>query len=214
MRSGLESTSGGNYGPWVRSRNWVRYALDRPMVSEPGTSMEYSTGTSHILSAILTKATRKSTLQYANEVLGKALGFQFATWTRDPQGIFFGGNEMSMTPRQIVAELDKHVIGQAQAQTQERPQLGGVVDDDYVSMVLGLDPAVSDSNFVFFGGLADSHAVWQGLLERGVLVRDVGIPHHLRVTAGTETETTAFLAALREVLAETPAATPGQQTAR
>jgi histidinol-phosphate aminotransferase len=79
---------------------------------------------------------------------------------------------------------------------------------------LGLDPAVSDSNFVFFGGLADSHAVWQGLLERGVLVRDVGIPHHLRVTAGTETETTAFLAALREVLAETPAATPGQQTAR
>jgi histidinol-phosphate aminotransferase len=70
---------------------------------------------------------------------------------------------------------------------------------------LGLDPAVSDSNFVFFGGLEDSHAVWQGLLERGVLVRDVGIPHHLRVTAGTEAETTAFLTALREVLTETPA---------
>jgi histidinol-phosphate aminotransferase len=79
---------------------------------------------------------------------------------------------------------------------------------------LGLDPAVSDSNFVFFGGLTDSHAVWQGLLERGVLVRDVGIPHHLRVTAGTETETTAFLTALREVLAETPAATSGQRPAR
>jgi histidinol-phosphate aminotransferase len=75
---------------------------------------------------------------------------------------------------------------------------------------LGLDPAVSDSNFVFFGGLADSHAVWQGLLERGVLVRDVGIPHHLRVTAGTEAETTAFLTALREVLAGVPATTPGQ----
>ncbi|MGD6978170.1 MULTISPECIES: histidinol-phosphate transaminase [Citricoccus] len=75
---------------------------------------------------------------------------------------------------------------------------------------LGLAPAVSDSNFVFFGGLADSHAVWQGLLERGVLVRDVGIPHHLRVTAGTEAETTAFLTALREVLAEAPATTSGQ----
>ncbi|MDI3330035.1 MAG: histidinol-phosphate transaminase [Micrococcus sp.] len=79
---------------------------------------------------------------------------------------------------------------------------------------LGLDPAVSDSNFVFFGGLADSHAAWQGLLERGVLVRDVGIPHHLRVTAGTEAETTAFLTALREVLAEDPAAAPGRQPAR
>ena len=37
MRSGLESTSGRNYGAWVRSRNWVRYALGQPMVSEPGT---------------------------------------------------------------------------------------------------------------------------------------------------------------------------------
>ena len=44
MRSGLESTSGGHYGRWVTSRNWVRYALERPMVSDPGTSMEYSTG--------------------------------------------------------------------------------------------------------------------------------------------------------------------------
>lgn len=66
---------------------------------------------------------------------------------------------------------------------------------------LGLDPAVSDSNFVFFGHLEDAHAVWEALLERGVLVRDVGIPHHLRVTAGTEEETTAFLTALEEALA-------------
>lgn len=65
---------------------------------------------------------------------------------------------------------------------------------------LGLSPAVSDSNFVFFGGLEDSHATWQGLLDHGVLVRDVGIPGHLRVTAGTEAETTAFLAALRQVV--------------
>jgi len=65
---------------------------------------------------------------------------------------------------------------------------------------LGLKPAVSDSNFVFFGWFEDAHAVWQGLLDRGVLIRDVGIPHHLRVTAGTAEETTAFLSALREVI--------------
>jgi CubicO group peptidase (beta-lactamase class C family) len=102
MRSGLQSTSGGDYGPWVNSRNWVRYALARPMVSEPGTSMEYSTGTSHLLSAILTKATRRTTHQYATDVLARPLGFPLAQWTRDPQGINFGGNEMSMTPRQMV----------------------------------------------------------------------------------------------------------------
>jgi CubicO group peptidase (beta-lactamase class C family) len=101
MRSGLESTSGEHYGRWVTSRNWVRHALDRPMVSDPGTSMEYSTGTSHILSAILTKAARKSTHQLAAEVLAKPLGIALARWPRDPQGIYFGGNEMLMTPRQM-----------------------------------------------------------------------------------------------------------------
>ena len=61
---------------------------------------------------------------------------------------------------------------------------------------LGLAPIPSDANFVFFGGLADADATWRALLERGVLVRDVGIPHHLRVTAGTPAETTAFLEAM------------------
>lgn len=65
---------------------------------------------------------------------------------------------------------------------------------------MGLKPAVSDSNFVFFGWFEDAHTIWQGLLERGVLIRDVGIPHHLRVTAGTEEETTAFLVALRGII--------------
>jgi CubicO group peptidase (beta-lactamase class C family) len=102
MRSGLESTSGGNYGRWVTSPNWVRYALQRPMVSDPGTSMEYSTGTSHLLSAVLTKASGKTTHQFAAEVLARPLGITLAPWPRDPQGIYFGGNEMLMTPRQMI----------------------------------------------------------------------------------------------------------------
>lgn len=61
---------------------------------------------------------------------------------------------------------------------------------------LGLHPVASDANFVLFGGLADEAVTWQALLSAGVLVRDVGIRHHLRVTAGTPQETTAFLAAL------------------
>ncbi|KLU09236.1 histidinol-phosphate transaminase [Kocuria sp. SM24M-10] len=65
---------------------------------------------------------------------------------------------------------------------------------------LGLAPAASDSNFVFFGGMPDSRAMWQALLEDGVLVRDVGIPGHLRVTAGTEEETTAFLTSMERIV--------------
>jgi len=60
----------------------------------------------------------------------------------------------------------------------------------------GLDVVPSDANFVLFGGLADHRAVWLGLLDRGVLIRDVGLPGWLRVTAGTPEETGAFLAAL------------------
>ncbi len=67
---------------------------------------------------------------------------------------------------------------------------------------LGLRPVASDANFVLFGGLADEKAAWKGLLAHGVLVRDVGLPGHLRVTAGTPDETTAFLTALGQTLAD------------
>ena len=91
MQSGLESTSGGNYGQWVRSRNWVRHALARPMVSDPGTSMEYSTGTSHILSAILTKASGRSTHQFAADVLARPLGIKgFPPWWHPEMGWLVG----------------------------------------------------------------------------------------------------------------------------
>ena len=140
MRSGLQSTSGEHYGRWVSSRNWVRYALDRPMVSDPGTSMEYSTGTSHILSAILTKATRTSTHQFGSEVLARPLGITLARWPRDPQGIYFGGNEMLMTPRQMVSvgELylnrgrvgDRQVVPEAWVATSCEPRTRSRWDPD------------------------------------------------------------------------------------
>jgi CubicO group peptidase (beta-lactamase class C family) len=103
MRSGLESTSNRNYGAWVQSRNWVRHVLTRPLLDAPGTRMRYSTGNTHVLSAVLTKATGKSTWQFAQETLAKPLGTSLAQWQRDPQGIYFGGNEMVMTPRQMLA---------------------------------------------------------------------------------------------------------------
>jgi histidinol-phosphate aminotransferase len=61
---------------------------------------------------------------------------------------------------------------------------------------LGFTPLPSEANFVLFGGVDDPHATFQALFEQGILIRDVGIPHHLRVTAGSETETSLFLDAL------------------
>jgi histidinol-phosphate aminotransferase len=62
----------------------------------------------------------------------------------------------------------------------------------------------SDANFVLFGGLSDAAAVWRAVLERGVLIRDVGLPGWLRVTAGTPEENDAFLDALAQVRKNSP----------
>ncbi len=67
---------------------------------------------------------------------------------------------------------------------------------------MGLTSVPSDANFVLFGRFADAPGVWKALLEHDVLVRDVGLPGWLRVTAGTPEETDAFLTALGEVARE------------
>lgn len=69
---------------------------------------------------------------------------------------------------------------------------------------LGFTVYPSDSNFVLFGNIASPADLWQQLLDRGILIRDIGIPHHARVNAGTEAETTAFLAALDDIVATAP----------
>ncbi|MGR3321977.1 MAG: serine hydrolase domain-containing protein [Pseudooceanicola sp.] len=103
LRAGLERTSGPNYGAWVSSGNWVRDALSRPMVAEPGGRMLYSTGSTHILGAALAEATGDSLLAQARDGLGDPLGISIPPWTRDPQGYYMGGNEMALTPRAMLS---------------------------------------------------------------------------------------------------------------
>jgi CubicO group peptidase (beta-lactamase class C family) len=103
MQAGLERTSGANYGRWVSSRSWVRAALAQPFVDVPGGAMQYSTGSTHLLSAILTRATGRSTLELARDWLGAVPGFSIAAWERDPEGIYLGGNQMAMSARSLLA---------------------------------------------------------------------------------------------------------------
>jgi len=103
MQAGLRSTSGPQYGAWIGSANWVRAALRQPFEDDPGGGMIYSTGSSHLLSAILTRKTGRSTRSLASEWLGPLEGFRIASWDRDPQGIYVGGNLMAMSPRSLLA---------------------------------------------------------------------------------------------------------------
>lgn len=101
LQAGLQRTSGRHYGRWVQSDNWVDHVLTRPFVDEPGGRMLYSTGSSHLLSAALTESAGRSTLVLAREWLGEPLNITFPPWGTDPQGIYFGGNNMHLSPREL-----------------------------------------------------------------------------------------------------------------
>jgi histidinol-phosphate aminotransferase len=64
---------------------------------------------------------------------------------------------------------------------------------------LGYSPWPTWSNFVLFGGVDDPNGLFEALLARGIIIRDLSIPNHLRVSAGTRAETTAFLDAMAEL---------------
>ncbi|MFT4084652.1 MAG: histidinol-phosphate transaminase [Nocardioides sp.] len=113
-----------------------------------------------------------------------------------------------------VVRLPYHLSAVTQATAlaalRHAPELLGRVDelraerDELVDWLReqGLEVADSDANFVLFGRYADRHAVWQGLLDAGVLIRETGPDGWLRVSVGTPTETKAFKAALVEVNGE------------
>jgi len=105
MRSGLSSTSGPFYGRWVASGDWVGAALARPVVAPAGHAggpMIYSTGNTHVLSAVLARATGESLYRYYARALARPLGITPRAWPADARGVYFGGNEMRLTPREMV----------------------------------------------------------------------------------------------------------------
>jgi len=102
MRSGLASTSRRNYGAWVVSDSWVDYVLQQPLVAAPGERRIYSTGNTHLLSAILTEATGMSVKAFAERYLFNPMNIGIGGWDRDPQGYYFGGNNMALSPRSLL----------------------------------------------------------------------------------------------------------------
>ncbi|MEN8143957.1 MAG: serine hydrolase [Gemmatimonadota bacterium] len=102
MTAGIQTTSFGNYGAWLSSRDWVWDQLRRPMVCDPGRCFEYSTGNTHLLGAILTQRTGMSLRDYAQSRFFSALEIRLPRWDQDPQGRYLGGNNMALTPRDLL----------------------------------------------------------------------------------------------------------------
>ncbi|MEX0721204.1 MAG: serine hydrolase [Balneolaceae bacterium] len=102
MQTGLETTSRENYGPWIASDNWTEFVLNQPMKDKPDGEMAYSTGVSHLLSAIITEASGMSTREFAEKYLFAPLNIRVGDWERDPQGYYMGGNNVALIPADMI----------------------------------------------------------------------------------------------------------------
>jgi CubicO group peptidase (beta-lactamase class C family) len=83
------------------SPDWVQFILSRPMSSTPGDTFNYSAGNPHLLSAIITKLTGTSALEYAKAKLFGPLGITEVFWPHDPQGLSKGGDGLYLQPRDM-----------------------------------------------------------------------------------------------------------------
>ena len=81
------------------SKRIVKRVLNQPLVSEPGSKFNYNTGLTHLLSAIISKASGTSTLQFAERYLFQPLDIHNVQWEKDRDGFHIGGSELFMTPR-------------------------------------------------------------------------------------------------------------------
>lgn len=101
MRSGLDWTEDSTESQVEKTSDWVRAILGRELVSAPGTTYNYSSGNTHVVSAVLQKAIGMSTCRFAHQYLFGPMGITAEHWGRDPQGVFSGGYNVYLTPREM-----------------------------------------------------------------------------------------------------------------
>lgn len=104
MTSGLEwdeNNLNSMYTFFVNKRI-VKRVLDQSLVNEPGTTFNYNTGLTHLLSAIITEASGMSTLEFAQKYLFEPLEIENIQWDTDREGYYIGGSELFLTPRAMM----------------------------------------------------------------------------------------------------------------
>lgn len=117
---------GGLPFPMIYTKNWVNFILQQPTISEPGIEMAYNSGCSHLLSAILQKATGDKSASYAEKVLFGPLGIDDYRWYEDSKGISIGGFNLCLRPADML-KLGVLMLGQGQWENRQ------VVSRDWVA---------------------------------------------------------------------------------
>jgi CubicO group peptidase (beta-lactamase class C family) len=160
MTSGIDwrETDGRSdmFAEMLRSPDWVRFILDRPMSANPGDTFNYNSGNTHLVSAIITKLTGMSASAYAKARLFGPLGISTSFWRSDPQGVTTGGNGLSMLPRDM-AKIGYLYLrnGEWEGKRLLPPDWIDKVNHATVNMNLSREPDMRYSNF--FWALPSKH---------------------------------------------------------
>ena len=93
--------SGNSVMAMLRTANWTRYVVDRPMAAEPGTRFAYNTGASHLVSGAVTVVTGRRADEVAADALFRPLGITAVAWARAPEGVTSGGFGLALAPRDL-----------------------------------------------------------------------------------------------------------------
>jgi CubicO group peptidase (beta-lactamase class C family) len=128
-----------------RSPDWVQFILDHPMVREPGAAFEYNSGNPHVLSAILSKVTGRSALDYAREKLFGPLGIEDVFWRHDPQGVSGGGAGLYLQPRDM-ARLGQLWLAGGDWKGERLLAPGWIGAARHASLEMGLGPLLRYAN--------------------------------------------------------------------
>jgi CubicO group peptidase (beta-lactamase class C family) len=86
---------------WYTSSNWAKFTIQLPQEKNPGDVFDYNSSTSHLLSIILSKSAKTSTLDFAKRNFFEPLGIQSAYWHQDPQGYYIGGFGLGLSARDL-----------------------------------------------------------------------------------------------------------------
>ncbi len=100
MKGGIDNDHN-LYTTIYESNNWLKTTIELPLINNPGESFSYNTFLTHLLSGILTKASGTSTLTFARKYLTDPMGVSIDQWEKGPQKIYFGGNSMYFTTRDM-----------------------------------------------------------------------------------------------------------------
>jgi len=185
-----------------RSADWVRFILDRPMAAEPGSVTNYSNGDSHLLSAVLQKATGATALDFARKRLFEPLGISDVAWDSDPQGRSIGSAALQMRPVDM-AKLGSLYLSYGQLETRRVLDRGWV--EKSLTAHVKMPTAGGPAGYGYYWWLYPERELfeaWGGAGQRIGVLRDIGLVVVMTADIPNDIPRSPFAARLYDIIRE------------